>query len=155
MKPEKLYHYTTGIYLRSIVKDGLLKVSHYDKSIGAKHPAVWFSVNPIWEPTATKVTPGKTGIRFLTKEEQFDMFGLGRITVAYTDEFLTWGKYRHMCKNDRNFPPHTLDEMERVGYKKGSDPKHWYCSIKDIGKHRWLNSELWDGQNWLPYENPE
>lgn len=148
MKPEKLYHYTTGVYLEAIMKEGVLGVSRYDKSIGAKHPAVWFSVNSIWEPTATKATPGIIDIRFLTFEEQYQMFGCARITVAYSDEFITWAKYRHLCKNDKKYPPHILDSMEATGYKKGSDPKHWYCSIKDIVKDKILNFEIWDGQGW-------
>jgi hypothetical protein len=78
--PDVLYHYTTGLKLRSIINSGhiLPSTAHIEPN---EKPVAWFSISPTWEPTATKVpVPGKQG-QIITAKAQS---GLVRITVPAT-----------------------------------------------------------------------
>ncbi len=78
--PENIYHYTTGLKLRSIINSGAIKPTTAKIEPNEK-PVAWFSTQDQWEPTATKVPiPGKQG-QLLTAKAQS---GLVRITVPGT-----------------------------------------------------------------------
>ena len=75
--PPAVYHYTTGLKLRSIINSGFIKPSTAHVPPNEK-PVAWFSTSPAWEPTATKVPiPGKAGQVITAKAHS----GLVRITV--------------------------------------------------------------------------
>ena len=75
--PPAVFHYTTGMKLRSIINSGAIKPSTAHVPAHEK-PVAWFSTSPEWEPTATKTSaPGKLG-QLTTAEAQN---GLVRITV--------------------------------------------------------------------------
>jgi hypothetical protein len=78
--PPTVYHYTTGLKLRSIINSGCIKPS--TAQIEAREtPVAWFSTSGQWEPTATKVPiPGMQG-QVMTAKAQC---GLIRITVPGT-----------------------------------------------------------------------
>jgi hypothetical protein len=60
--PTIIYHYTTGLKLRSIINSGCIKPTTA-KIEPHEKPVAWFSTSPLWEPTATKVPiPGKQGV---------------------------------------------------------------------------------------------
>ena len=78
--PEKIFHYTTGTRLRSIVNSGAIKPTTA-KIEPHEKPVAWFSTQDQWEPTATKVPiPGMAG-QIATAQAQG---GLVRITVPGT-----------------------------------------------------------------------
>jgi hypothetical protein len=52
--PENIYHYTTGLKLRSIINSGAIKPTTA-KIEPHEKPVAWFSTQEQWEPTATKV----------------------------------------------------------------------------------------------------
>lgn len=75
--PPVVYHYTTGVKLRSIINSGAIKPSTAHVPTHEK-PVAWFSTSPEWEPTATKTSvPGKLGQLITAKAQN----GLVRITV--------------------------------------------------------------------------
>jgi hypothetical protein len=75
--PPVVYHFTTGLKLRSIINSGGIKPTTA-KIEPHEKPVVWFSTSPTWEPTATKVPiPGKHGQLITAKAQN----GLVRITV--------------------------------------------------------------------------
>ena len=75
--PPGVYHYTTGLKLRSIINSGAIKPSTAHVPAHEK-PVAWFSTSPEWEPTATKTSvPGKLGQLITAKAQN----GLVRITV--------------------------------------------------------------------------
>jgi hypothetical protein len=64
-----ILHYTVGIRMKMILRDALIKPATTNVPEGER-PAVWFSMNPVWEETANKAIMTKAGIRVgLTKEE--------------------------------------------------------------------------------------
>lgn len=75
--PPTVFHYTTGLKLRSIINSGSIKpsIAHVPQH---EKPVAWFSTSPRWEPTATKCPiPGKAGQLITAKAQN----GLVRITV--------------------------------------------------------------------------
>ena len=78
--PENIYHYTTGMKLRSIINSGCIKPTTA-KIEPHEKPVAWFSTQDQWEPTCTKASiPGKLG-KLMTAKAQG---GLVRITVPGT-----------------------------------------------------------------------
>ena len=74
---ENIYHYTTGLKLRSIINSGCIKPTTA-KIEPHEKPVAWYSTSSQWEPTATKVPiPGMQG-QVMTARAQG---GLVRITL--------------------------------------------------------------------------
>jgi hypothetical protein len=78
--PEHIYHYTTGLKLRSIINSGHIRPTTARIEPHEK-PVAWFSTQNRCEPTATKVpTPGLHGQIETAKAQG----GLVRIAVPGT-----------------------------------------------------------------------
>jgi hypothetical protein len=75
--PPVIFHFTTGLKLRSIINSGCIRPSTAHVPANEK-PVAWFSTSPDWEPTATKCpVAGKPGQVITAKAQN----GLVRITV--------------------------------------------------------------------------
>lgn len=141
---EIIFHYTNLNCVEQIVKDACLKISKADKMFGIK-PAIWFSKNKRWEPTATKMAFNGTEIVELTEEEQLNAFGMIRFGIPFTTELISWRKYRHVGKIN----PLLHTSLERVGKEKGANPDDWYCSLKNIPLSTCVCIEQFDGTEWV------
>lgn len=59
--PERVFHFTTGTRLRSIINSGAIKPTTA-KIEPHEKPVAWFSTQDQWEPTCTKLPiPGLQG----------------------------------------------------------------------------------------------
>lgn len=142
---EIIWHYTTITAADNINVEQIIKVSETERKFGLK-PAVWFSKNPDWEPTATKLVGDNLGnIRLMTKQEQFDNFGLCRIGIKFTDELISWAKYKHAGR----IAPLKHEQMELDGINRGGNPKDWYASFNNIPAEKWITFDQFDGKKWL------
>ena len=142
-----IWHYTSNFHLEKILKSQTLKVSEAERLYGLK-PAVWFSKNSIWEPTATKMIFNGIKVILLTPEEQLSMIGMMRIAIEYNSSLISWAKYKYVSK----IPISLYNDMEKAGKEKGAKPSDWYCSFKNIPSSQWKSIETYDGQNWLLYQ---
>lgn len=138
MKRDYLYHYTSIIALKKILIDKTLKTSNN----GEKVDSLWFSSNPVWEPTATKMVLEKGGFMERTKEEQHESIGLARIAVKNSILFTSWDKYLQKA----GIPLRESKCIETLGNKK-----QWFCRLKNIPSAMWEKIEIWDGAKWIPY----
>jgi len=138
---EIIWHYTTIEKLESIMKDELLKVSEVERKFGLK-PAVWFSKNDFWEPTATKMLSDG---RCLSIDEQYELLGMIRIAIEFNKQLVSWGKYRYESKINPSFHK----TMEESGIEKGGNPKDWFCSFNNIQIEKFLDIEQYDGRKWV------
>jgi hypothetical protein len=122
--PSFAWHYTTGQKLAAILRSGAIlpttaKVPPHEK------PVAWFSTNPTWEPTATKVPiPGKLG-QIMTASAQG---GLARIQVP------------------TSVAPHRIQDLPRLagttpedwlglvlaGLELGADPGSWRFTLSPV-----------------------
>lgn len=140
---ETIYHYTSVVQLEKILHDGFLKVSETDRKYGIK-PAIWFSKNTDWEPTATKKVFNGEKVVQLSKEEQLNSIGIARIGIPFSKHLISWRKYRHVGNIHANF--HAI--LEQVGIEKGSRPSDWFCSLKNVPGREWVSVEYYDGSRW-------
>jgi len=148
MTQQLIWHYTTEDLLDQIVDCGLLRISQWEKQAKLPHPALWFSAHPEWEPTATKVAMDEEGnTRDLTKEEQYEMTGLGRIGVVRTPDFVSWQQYRHSS----GLHPQVVARIEQVALERDARLNEWYASFRSIPKAKWQTVEIWDGEKWVSY----
>ena len=140
-----IYHYTSETHLIKILETGKLIVSEWEKKNKVKPPSVWLSLNPVWENTATKLISTNGIDRQLTKEEQYQKFGLIRFVLEFKKEnFCSWGKYKYKS----NTPIQTYEQMEQSGIEQGANPKEWYASFKNIPLSSCMSCQKWNGKEW-------
>jgi hypothetical protein len=148
MQVEIVWHYTTEGKLDDIISSGVLRISQWEKKMGFPKPSLWFSKNPDWEPTATKMAMDENQVPIkLTRQEQYELDGLGRIAIKYSQELISWAKYRRVSGLDESL----LDRMELTGREKGASPSDWFASLKNIYERDWIAIEFWDGNGWVSY----
>jgi hypothetical protein len=142
---ELIYHYTSGQHLELILEKGELIVSEWERKNKVKPPALWLSLNPIWENTATKNINDNGIARRLTKNEQHEKFGLIRFVLEFKkDNLCSWARYKHKS----NTPFHIYKSMEEVGIKQGANPNEWFACFKNIPLEKCISCQKWNGVEW-------
>lgn len=145
--PEHVYHFTTGLKLRSIINTGAIKPTTA-KIEPHEKPVVWFSTSPAWEPTATKVPiPGMQG-QIMTAQAQG---GLVRITVPGSCAPYVFPQLPLIAGTK----PSVCVGLLLAGLQLGSDPDTWRFSptpvptaifreveFYDFAHDRWLSIDL-------------
>ena len=115
--PENVYHYTTGLKLRSIINSGAIKPTTA-KIEAHEKPVAWFSTQEQWEATATKVPiPGIQG-QIMTAQAQG---GLVRITVPGTCAPYVFQQLPLIAGTK----PSVCIGLLIAGLELGSDPDTW------------------------------
>ena len=147
--PPALFHYTTGLNLRSIITSGQIKPSTAHVPPDEK-PVVWFSTSRHWEPTATKCSvPGSAG-QLITAQAQG---GLVRIGVPastaphrFEDLPLIAGTKPSVCIG-----------LLIAGLELGSDPDSWRFTLQPVPTALFLKVEFYDFANdgWLAIDMAE
>lgn len=149
--PIVAWHYTTGTKVVEIVKDGFLKPSsvHVDPP---EHPILWFSIREDFEPTASKAVVVERGAlpRTLSVVEGVRSGrGLYRFGVG-TSRLIPWLILRKRAR----MPKRIAKGLVAAGRKLGSNPNHWFGSLKPIRVDdciietaRPLGDESWE---WVP-----
>jgi hypothetical protein len=147
-----IWHYTTEIHSLKIINDGILKPSYGEKAMGVK-PALWFSKNPDWEPTATKLAADSEGnIIELSKEQHLKLFGMIRFGIEFDETFLiSWIKYKFKSKIDGRI----YNRLDKLGKMQGANPKDWYASFQGVASNKWVTIEEFDGESWKQIISPK
>ena len=139
-----LWHYTIGAYIEGILLDGHLKLTSVRIEDGER-PALWFSYDPIMEPTACKGRPVPGGYQTMTMQETHDTCGgLYRLSLNPSVTTHNFTEYK------------TLSGISEEGYAhlvaKGktlrANPKDWRVvfepvSLTDIDEIQQWNGFLW------------
>ncbi|MCW3074508.1 MAG: hypothetical protein JWP69_1577 [Flaviaesturariibacter sp.] len=145
---KQLWHYTAQVRLDEIIKSKELKVSEFERKSGDKHPCVWFSTNPFWDPSATKMVGDKLGnVIRLTMPQHLELLGFGRIEVDPSIVVLNWEQYKKISGLKKSEHRH----MEKLADGDGSNPKHWFASTQNIDSSNWLAVEYFNGKEWVRY----
>tara|TARA_B100001540_G_C15442339_1_gene477237 strand:+ start:149 stop:643 length:495 start_codon:yes stop_codon:yes gene_type:complete len=135
-----VYHYTHLQAGASIIQDEFLKVSETESKKGLK-PALWFSKNELYEPTALKNYTYKGIINsFKTLQEQADVIGCARIGYYDNDNNLTsWKEYRNLS----GLPRQDRRLIEKSYKKQGAKLSDWFCSFEDMSIDDMGFVEIW------------
>jgi hypothetical protein len=143
-----LWHYTTKERLEEIINSGELRATEANKTTSTEKATLWFSKNPIWEPTATKMVMTESGIKRLTKNEQYDLFGLGRIQINDNVQVKSWKHFKEFGGGKLKI----LRKLEEAGIKMGGNPSNWFWTFEKVGIEKWITVEFWDGNSWQLYK---
>lgn len=152
MRPRKLvWHYTHGVYLKQILNAGILRLTDKGIALGER-PALWFSKEQFWEPTAQKLgaKPDGTFVLLGMLGTYQLMGGLGRIgvdpdTVPLCD-FATFAA-------SSGIPAEQVRAMKRRGREQGANPRNWLASFAPVRSEQWAAVEVYDGRHWRPIEH--
>ena len=147
--PEVIYHYTTGLKLRSIINSGGIrpttaKIEPHEK------PVAWFSTQDQWEPTATKVpVPGLQG-QIMTAQAEG---GLVRITVPRTCAPYV---FQHLPLIAGTKPSVCIGLL-LAGLELGSDPGTWRFTPTPVPSALFREVEFYDFANdrWVAVDLAE
>ncbi len=147
--PEHVYHYTTGLRLRSIINSGAIKPTTA-KIEPHEKPVAWFSTQDQWEPTATKVpVPGMQG-QIMTAQVEG---GLVRITVPRTCAPYV---FQHLPLIAGTKPSVCIGLL-LAGLELGSEPNTWRFTPTPVPTALFREVEFFDFANdrWLAVDLAE
>lgn len=138
-----IHHYTTEFHFPSIIRDGFIMPATTSVVFPEK-PAVWFSSEPIWEPTANKgvVTPSGT-TRNLTSAEMFAMIDLFRFSVDRS-RALPW----HQLVRKARIKPKLAATLVKIGHAVGANHLNWYGILEPVEVCT-TNIQMWNGKCWV------
>ena len=147
--PGNIYHYTTGLKLRSIINSGAIKPTTA-KIEPHEKPVAWFSTSPQWEPTATKVSiPGVQGQIETAKAQG----GLVRITVLRTCAPYVFPQLPLIAGTS----PQACIGLLLAGLELGSEPNTWRFTPTPVPTALFREVEFYDFANdrWLAVDLAE
>ena len=107
-------------------------------------PAVWLSTNEVWEHTASNMASVNGLPVQLTKQQQYERFGLARIEVLKLAGLISWEEFGIMSGVSKL----SYDFMENLGRLKGAEPEEWWAYFQVIPADAWLRIEIWNGTEW-------
>ena len=151
-KPTQLiWHYTSGLHIASILRDG--RIRHED-SFGLplhQRPMTWFSLNQVWEPTASKAL--LIGIRpAIVQRATADVFhGLFRIGVDQCVAPFRVNQLIRIAGATRR----VVKDLARVGISCGACPEDWRFTPNHVPEEQWRIIQMWDTTftTWVPYRH--
>lgn len=147
--PEQVFHYTTGLKLRSIINSGCIKPTTA-KIEPHEKPVAWFSTSGQWEPTASKVPiPGMQG-QIMTAQAQG---GLVRITVPGTCAPYGFSQLPLIAGTK----PSVCIGLLLAGLELGSDPDTWRFTPTPVPTALFREVEFYDfaSNRWLAIDLAE
>lgn len=123
------WHYTSGQCAIQIVQSEVILPATENVPRGEK-PAVWFSLNQSWEPTATKgiLDPLTGNRRFATMDEMARLAGGCYRFGIEPSRLLCWSA----LKVKTRMRPKTVRALERVAYEVGGNPSQWMGAIEAV-----------------------
>lgn len=140
----RVFHYTVSEYYNRIAHDGFIRPATEGVPAGER-PAVWFSVHPVWEPTATKaIRYRETGEFHRATWEEMQVHGPARIEVAPETAPHRWKDYVRLSSAS----PATCRGLELAAREWGANALHWRVSFEPVPAEKWLAVELWSGTTW-------
>jgi len=141
-----VWHYAPWIRLRNIVCSGVLKPSN--AGAPAEAPVLWFSADPVCEPTALKAVRTQSGVRLLSFAEHEERFGLTRFGLPVNDlRLLPW---ESACKL-AGIARLEQERLERSGRALGADPANWFGCLSPV-RLQDLHFQVWLRDSWHPAE---
>ncbi len=139
------WHYTVGIRINRIITSGVIELATAKVPPGERL-AVWFSLDPVWEPTANKGWVNEAGQLFSLSKEETEAKGGGLFRIAVLPEAApyTWTDFKRMS----GASPATITGLARAARKVRSDPYRWRVSFDPVPKTLWAGIHVWKDGAW-------
>ena len=145
---DHFYHYTVGIKLAGIIKADALMPAGVSAAPWEK-PVLWFSRNPKWEPTATKILIANGQTFRPSVAELHERAGLYRF-VAANPRIYAW----QIINRKAGVRLGDIKQMEKLGRKLGALPSDWFGTLAVMPLTE-LDFERFNGQCWEPADLQE
>jgi hypothetical protein len=131
VSPNDVFHYAPWIRLPDIAESGRLMPSNAG---GAPHepPLLWFSSNPVWEPTANKSIMVNGTSHEMTFEQQQQTIGCIRFRLPASDRRLMG--WEAAC-SFAGIPPRERQALEIAGQQRGASHEHWFAVAEPVPLH--------------------
>lgn len=144
----RIFHYTVTEHYKAIVKDGVIRPAT-EGVPPDERPAVWFSIHPTWEPTATKALKDrKTGQAHRASWKEMQQLGPVRIEVGPDAAPHGWDDYLRLS----GASVVTTRGLERAATRWGANALQWRVSFDPVPTQQWLEVEQWSGKGWEPIQ---
>lgn len=157
MSPETIWHYTIAATLLEIVESGEIRTAIAGLPPGVK-PVVWFSTNPFWEETATKMIGGSEGFhRFRDIEEMYEysktspIWTPARVAVDASVAPHRWKDYKDRSGAKGWFTKALYDAA--IG--QGAKPAEWRWTAEKVPASSWTAIEIYRDGAWVPCSKEE
>lgn len=148
-----VWHYTTGIHFKDIVRDGVIKPATAVVPDNEK-PIVWFSLNPEWEETANKGLCGPKGENISLDRTGTMKHGGGlvRIGVAPETAPYDWRTLRELSGMHHKM----ATRLYRAAIEQGARPGEWRGTFEPVPRSKWVAIEVFHEGAWAPVQfDPE
>jgi hypothetical protein len=143
-----VWHYTVGIRLESILKEGQIKPS---TAFAPKNERkiVWFTTSGEWEQTANKsVTDNAGKLHHLNTEQTAEVCGgLARIGVDESTAPYTWRDLKELS----GMSGPQAQGLYRGAIEKGSRLSAWRGALDPVPREKWLAVEVMENGVWVPH----
>ena len=143
-----MWHYTTKDRLDEIIESKELRPSGANKTQSNEKATLWFSKHSVWEATATKNLMTEGGIKSMTKQEQYEFCGLGRIQIDNSVKLSSWKHFKDFGGGKLKI----LKKLEQQGLSLGANPSNWFWTFEKVRIEKWITVEFWDGNSWQLYK---
>lgn len=162
MSADRVFHYTTGASICEIVKSGVVGLSFSERlqaldwpgePVANPRPAVWASVNQVWEPAATQLI-GSRGIysrneragNMLQVADQYE--GLFRVELQPAAVPLTWLEYLRLEGGLVGAYGYTPGMIKRACARRGTNVEEWRAGMAPVPESEWLGIDVWRGRRF-------
>jgi hypothetical protein len=151
MSKTRTYHYTTGNKLSPISSSDCLLPTNVMIAPHEK-PLLWFSVNPVYEPTAIKLIMRDDNRAYRPSvQELHQLIGIFRFGLNAGDaRLVAFNKLPRLARISQV----DISRMVASGLRIGATPTHWAGSLAPIPLSE-LEFEEWTGDTWVPGNLPE
>lgn len=141
-----LWHYTVVQRLQQILQDGELRPS----AVGVpkkEKPALWFSSNPVWEPSVNRLWQDIDGRVVRLSKDQTHVLGggLARIGVAPETAPHDWKSFKQASGIATARAQSIYDDAVRIGARPGQ----WFATLEPVPRGKWLSVEVWENETWM------
>ena len=158
MKPNLIWHYTIAATLLEIVESGVIKTQSGKLPAGTK-PVVWFSTNPKWEQTATKMVgigghamPLASFENMLRHAETRNpVFTPARIGVDESVAPGRWKGYKESCGAPYKF----TKALYEYALEVQASPSEWRWTANEVPSSAWRSIEIYKGGVWTTVTRAE
>ena len=155
------YHYTNGLRLPSIVKDGIIKANRISYETNEK-PTVWLTQSPKWDFACNvgvqinhnleieKIHESKQGgMVTATTDYMRAELGMCRIEVSENLPTSTWSEYKYLDCIPENIYDSFNDYYSRI---LGYSTDQWLCASNSIPKQYWNGIEMLAANQWVKWD---
>lgn len=140
----RIWHYTVGTWLRSILEDRMITPATTNVPVGER-PVMWATTSSRWEPTANKGL-NRDGRIISLKKTDTAVFGEGLYRIELVPEAAPygWDEYKHLG----HIPEKTAKALTRVAREQGSHWRDWRVSFEPVAADQWLRIEIEHSDEW-------